>query len=170
MEDQIINRVSASNLIMFDLEELYSPSERVLFDIKDLLFQGLILREKDFRDFIKGHDWSQFRGKHVAITCSADAIVPTWAFMLLATSLHPFAQHVVFGTLEDLEKSLFSEKLNLIDWKKFSNEKVVIKGCSKVQVPITAYVETVNCLRPFASSIMFGEACSTVPLYKQKKA
>ena len=169
MEEQIINRVSASNLITFDLEELYSPGERVLVDIKDLLFQGLILKEKDFRDFIKTHDWTQFTGKHVAITCSADAIVPTWAFMLLATSLQPFAQNVVFGTLEDLEKNLFSGKLNLVDWSKFSNEKVVIKGCSKVQVPIAAYVETANRLRPFASSIMFGEACSTVPLYKQKK-
>jgi len=169
MEDQITNRVTASNLITLDLEELYSPGERTLFDIKDLLFQGLILKEKDFRDFIKQHDWSAFRGKHVAITCSADAIVPTWAFMLLATVLQPFAQNVIFGSLEDLEKTLFLQKLNLVDWKKFVNEKVVIKGCSKVQVPVTAYVEAVNRLRPLASSIMFGEACSTVPLFKQKK-
>jgi hypothetical protein len=168
MEDQIINRVTASNLITLDLEELYSPGERTLFDIKDLLFQGLILKEKDFRDFIRQHDWSEFRGKHVAITCSADAIVPTWAFMLLATVLQPFAQNVIFGSLEDLEKTLFLQKLNLVDWKKFVNEKVVIKGCSKVEVPIAAYVEAVNRLRPHASSIMFGEACSTVPLFKQK--
>jgi hypothetical protein len=170
MEEQIINRVSASNLITFDLEELYSPGDRVLFDIKDLLFQGLILKEKDFRDFIRHHDWTQFQGKHVAITCSADAIVPTWAFMLLATMLQPFAQSVVFGSLEDLEKDLFFQKLNLVDWAKFTNQKVVIKGCSKVEVPVAAYVEAVNRLRPIASSIMFGEACSTVPLYKQKKA
>jgi hypothetical protein len=170
MEEQIVNRVSASNLITFDLEELYSPGERVLFDIKDLLFQGLILREKDFRDFIKQQDWSQFANKHVAITCSADAIVPTWAFMLLTTVLQPLAKNVIFGSLEDLEKELFLQKLNLVDWKKFANEKVVIKGCSKVQVPVSAYVEATNRLRPFASSIMFGEACSTVPLYKQKKA
>lgn len=169
MEDQIINRVTASNLITFDLEELYSPGERVLFDIKDLLFQGLILKEKDFRDFIRQHDWSEFKGKHVAITCSADAIVPTWAFMLLATVIQPFAQSVVFGSLEDLEKSLFFQKLQLVDWTKFVNEKVVIKGCSKVEVPVAAYVEAVNRLRPVASSIMFGEACSTVPLFKQKK-
>ena len=169
MEDQIINRVTASNLITFDLEELYSPGERVLFDIKDLLFQGLILKEKDFRDFIRQHDWSEFKGKHVAITCSADAIVPTWAFMLLATVIQPFAQSVVFGSLEDLEKSLFFQKLHLVDWTKFVNEKVVIKGCSKVEVPVAAYVEAVNRLRPVASSIMFGEACSTVPLFKQKK-
>ncbi len=170
MEEQIINRVSASNLITFDLEELYSSGERALFDIKDLLFQGLILKEKDFRDFIKRNDWSQFTNKHVAITCTADAIVPTWSFMLVAAALQPFAQNIVSGSLDDLEKHLFLQKLNQIDWKKFLNEKVVVKGCSKVPVPISAYVETVSRLRPFASSIMFGEACSTVPLYKQKKA
>ena len=169
MEDQIINKVTASNLITLDLEELYLPGERELFDIKDLLFQGLILKEKDFRAFIKQYDWSAFSGKHVAITCSADAIVPTWAFMLLATVLQPIAQNVIFGSLEDLEKTLFLQKLNLVDWNRFVNEKVVIKGCSKVHVPVAAYVEAVNRLRPLASSIMFGEACSTVPLFKQKK-
>jgi len=169
MEDQIINKVTASNLITLDLEELYLPGERELFDIKDLLFQGLILKEKDFRAFIKQYDWSAFSGKHVAITCSADAIVPTWAFMLLATVLQPIAQNVIFGSLEDLEKTLFLQKLNLVDWNRFVNEKVVIKGCSKVKVPVAAYVEAVNRLRPLASSIMFGEACSTVPLFKQKK-
>ncbi len=120
MEEQIINRVSASNLITLDLEELYSPGDRVLFDIKDLLFQELILKEKDFRDFIKTHDWFQYTGKHIAITCTADAIVPTWAFMLLATALQPFAQTTVFGSLDDLEKQLFQQKLNLIDWQKFA--------------------------------------------------
>ncbi len=170
MEEQIVNRVTASNLITFDLEELYSPGERVLLDIKDNLFQGLILKEKDFRDFIKDQDWSQFTDKHVAITCTADAIVPTWAFMLLATALHPFAKTTVFGSIEDLEKQIFQNQLNKVDWKKFANEKVVIKGCSKVLVPIAIYVEATNRLRPFAYSIMFGEACSTVPLFKQKKA
>lgn len=170
MEDQIVNRVAASNLVTFDLEEFYAPGERVLFDIKDLLFQGLILKEKDFREFIRQRDWSEFKGKFVAVTCSADAVVPTWAFMLLATVLQPFAQQVVFGSLEDLEKTLFLQRLNGVDWNKFRDEKVVIKGCSKVQVPVAAYVEAANRLRPLASSIMFGEACSTVPLFKQKKS
>jgi len=169
MTDEIINKVAESGLFELDLEKYYPKEEMLNLDLKEYLFMELILKEKDFRDFIRQHDWSQFKGKHVAITCSADAIVPTWAFMLLATVLQPFAQHVVFGTLDDLEKSLFSEKLSQVDWKKFANEKVVIKGCSKVQVPVTAYVEAANRLRPFASSIMFGEACSTVPLYKQKK-
>ena len=169
MEEQIVNRVSASNLVTFDLEELYTPGERLLFDIKDLLFQGLILKEKDFRDFIKNHNWSQYTGKHIAIICSADAIIPTWAFMLLAIALQPFAATVVFGSLDDLESHLFTQKLNAVDWQKFHSAKVVVKGCSKVSVPVSAYVEVVNHLRPFATSIMFGEACSTVPLFKSKK-
>ena len=169
MEDKIINRVAASNLITFDLEELYSSGKRVVLDIKDNLFQGLILKEKDFRDYIKVHNWSQFEGTHIAITCTADAIIPTWAFMLLAATLHPFAKTVVFGSAEDLERQLFQQKFNTIDWKKFTNEKVIIKGCSKVLVPVAVYVEAINRLQPFAASIMFGEACSTVPLFKQKK-
>ena len=169
MEEQIVNRVSASNLVSFDLEELHTPGERVLFDIKDLLFQGLILKEKDFRDFIKTHDWTRYEGKHVAIICSADAIVPTWAFMLLSIALQPFAVTIIFGTLVDLERHLFHQKLAAVDWQKFENAKVVVKGCSKVHVPVSAYVEVVNHLRPLASSIMYGEPCSTVPLFKAKK-
>ena len=169
MEEQIVNRVSASNLVTFDLEELYTPGDRLLLDIKDQLFQGLILKEKDFRDFIKAHDWSQYTGKHVAIICSAEAIIPTWAFMLLAVALQPYAATVVFGSLDDLERHLFNQKLSLVDWLKFQAAKVVVKGCSKVSVPVSAYVEVVNHLRPIAASIMFGEACSTVPLFKAKK-
>lgn len=169
MQEQIINRVSASTLVSFDLEELYTPGERILFDIKDLLFQGLILKEKDFRNFIKVHNWSQYKGKHVAINCSADAVVPTWAFMLLSIALHPFASTIVFGTHDDLERQLFHQKLAAIDWQKFEDAKVVVKGCSKVHVPVSVYVEVVNRLLPFASSIMYGEPCSTVPLFKAKK-
>jgi hypothetical protein len=169
MEEQIVNRVSASNLISFDLEELYTTGERIAFDVKDLLFQGLILKEKDFRDFVKSHDWSKYERKHVAIICSADAIVPTWAFMLLAISLQPFASTVIFGSLDDLERHLFKERLDAVNWQKFHQAKIVVKGCSKVQVPMSAYVEVVNRLRPVAASIMYGEPCSTVPLFKSKK-
>jgi len=168
MENEIINRVSNSPLVTFDLEELYTPGERVLFDIKSLLFQELILREKDFRDFIKSHDWSHYANKYVAITCSADAVIPTWAYMLLTASLQPNASLVIFGSLQDLEVILFKNALNKVDWEKFSNSKVVIKGCSKVEVPISTYVEVTNRLRPVASSIMFGEPCSTVPVFKKK--
>ncbi|MEY4930587.1 MAG: hypothetical protein RI909_1311 [Bacteroidota bacterium] len=168
MENEIVNRVANSPLVTFDLEELYTPGERILFDIKSLLFQELILREKDFRDFIKSHDWSQYANKHVAITCSADAVIPTWAYMLLTASLQPYASSVIFGSLQDLEITLFKNALDKVEWGKFNNAKVVIKGCSKVEVPISSYVEATNRLRPVASSIMFGEPCSTVPVFKKK--
>jgi len=168
MENEIVNRVSSSQLISFDLEELYTPGERFLFDIKPLLFQQLVLKEKDFRAFIKSHDWSQYEKKYVAITCSADAVVPTWAYMLLGSALQPYAAVVIFGSLLDLEIALFKQALDKIDWEKYSNAKVVIKGCSKVEVPVSAYVEATNRLRAIASSIMFGEPCSTVPVFKKK--
>jgi hypothetical protein len=141
MEKEIVNRVSSSQLITFDLEELYTPGERVLFDLKGLLFQELVLREKDFRDYIKSHDWVQYKNKFVAITCSADAIVPTWAFMLVSVSLQPYAQHIIFGTLKELEQTLFQMELNKVDWNKYNNTKVVIKGCSKVDVPLSAMLK-----------------------------
>jgi Protein of unknown function (DUF2480) len=168
MENEIVNRVSGSQLVTFDLEELYTPGERVLFDIKGLLFQEVILREKDIRDFIKSHDWSQYSNKYIAITCSADAVIPTWAYMLLTASLQPYATLVIFGSLLDLETILFKNALNKVDWERYSNAKVVIKGCSKVEVPVSSYVEVTNRLRPVASGIMFGEPCSTVPVFKKK--
>lgn len=167
-EKEIVNRVAGSTLITFDLEEYYQPGERVLFDLKDQLFQGLILREKDLRDFVKTNDWSVYTGKFVAITCSADAIIPTWAYMLVAIALKPYAKAVEFGTLEKLEEKLFDEALEKIDWKQFEGKKIVVKGCSKVDVPASAYVKTVAKLQPIAASLMFGEACSTVPLFKRK--
>jgi hypothetical protein len=168
MGNEIVNRVSSSQLVTFDLEELYTSGERILFDIKSLLFEELILREKDFRDFIKKHDWSQYVNKYVAITCSADAVIPTWAYMLLAASLQPHALLVIFGSLQDLETTLFKNALDKIEWEKYNNVKVVIKGCSKVEVPVSSYVEVTNRLRPVASSIMYGEPCSTVPVFKKK--
>lgn len=169
MENGIINKVSQSGLITIDLEEYYPAGERVLFDIKDLLFQGLILREKDFREFIKNEDWSKYKDKYVALTCSADAIVPTWAYMLLATHLEPFAKKVVFGDLETLETILYSEILSKINVNDYLDARIVIKGCGKLPVPKAAYVEITRILRPVAKSIMYGEPCSTVPLYKKAK-
>jgi Protein of unknown function (DUF2480) len=167
-EKEIINRVTGSSLITFDLEEYYQPGERVLFDLKDQLFQGLILREKDLRDFIKSNDWSFYTDKFVAITCSVDAIIPTWAYMLVAIAIKPYAKTVEFGTLGKLEERLYEEALSKIDWEQFRNAKIVVKGCSNVEVPASAYVKTVAKLQPIAASLMFGEACSTVPLFKRK--
>ena len=169
-QDQIINRVSTSALVTFDLENYFEPGERVLIDLKEHLFQGMILREKDLRDFIKDHNWQQYQNKSVAITCSADAIIPTWAFMLVAIAVNSYAKRVVLGTLSQLEEKIFREKLNEISWSEYKNAKVVIKGCSKISVPESIYVEVVNKLKPIASSIMFGEPCSTVPLYKRPKS
>ena len=128
----------------------------------------MILREKDLRDFLKKNDWSFYKDKFVAITCSADAVIPTWAYMLVAIALKPFAKAVEFGTLEKLEERLFEDALANVNWEQFRNAKIVVKGCSKVNVPVSAYVKTVSALQPIASSLMFGEACSTVPLFKRK--
>lgn len=168
-KDAIVNRVANSPLVTFDLEAYYHPGERILFDIKDLLYQELILREKDFRQHIKETDWSIYKGKNVAIWCSADAIIPTWAYMLLATRLAPYANMVIFGTLDDLEKALFQKAIAAIDLKRFMDKKVVVKGCSRIKVPDAAYVEITRLLTPLASSIMYGEPCSTVPLFKRPK-
>lgn len=169
MEHEIVNRVANSPLVTFNLEDYYHKGERLLYDIKDNLFQGMILREKDFRAFVKEFDWTQFAGKNVALTCSVDAIVPTWAYMLLATKIEPYANMVVFGDLKALEQALFQQALSRVDREEYAEAKVVIKGCSKLPVPEFAYVEITRLLRPVVSSIMYGEPCSTVPLYKKPK-
>ncbi len=164
----IVNRVAQSPLITLNLEELREPGERVLLDIKDQLFQGLILREKDFRQFVKEHDWAQYAGKQVAVTCSADAIIPTWAYMLLGTVLQPYASYFVFGTLAQLEVALYRRKLEAMNWEAYQGEKVVLKGCGTV--PPETYVDATRLLTPYVDKLMFGEPCSTVPLYKRAKA
>lgn len=166
---EIINKVALSGIITIDLEEFYPQGERVLFDIKDLLFQGLVLREKDFREFVKNEDWTKYKNKYVALICSADAIVPTWAYMLLATQLEPYVKKVVFGNLEILETVLYNEILSKLNINDYKDARIVIKGCGHLPVPKAAYVEIARLLRPIAKSIMYGEACSTVPLYKQAK-
>ncbi len=169
MDNEITNKVAQSALTEFNLEEYYPQGERLLLDIKDQLFQGLILREKDFREFVKTHNWAIYQDNYVAITCTADAIVPTWAYMLLATALSPVAKSFVFGNLEVLETVLFTQALSKINPEFYQGKRIVIKGCSKVPVPASAYVELTRILRPVAQSIMYGEACSTVPLYKKPR-
>jgi hypothetical protein len=167
MQDEIVNRVANSSIVTFDLEEYYPVGDRILLDIKDQLYQGLVLKEKDFRDFIRNHDWSQYQNKFVAITCSTEAIIPTWAYMLVAIALRPFVKSVEFGTLEQLEEKLYQDVLAKVNWDQFHNARVVVKGCSKVNVPASAYVTAVSYLQPIVASLMFGEACSTVPLFKR---
>ncbi len=168
IQENIVNKVAASGLITFNLEDYLEKGERVLYDIKDNLFHGLMLKEKDFRDFVKEHDWQQYEGKNVAITCTADAIVPTWAYMLLANRMKPFANEVVFGTLETLDMILFSKSLANVNLNDFANQRVVVKGCANPQIPVSAYVEITALLTPVVKSIMYGEPCSTVPIYKRK--
>jgi Protein of unknown function (DUF2480) len=167
-EELIINKVINSGLVTFDLEDLYHKGERVVYDLKDNLFMDMILKEKDFREFLKNHDWTQYAEKNVAVICSEDAIVPTWAFMLLTLKLQPVANLVVFGSLEELENKLFFDALSKVDVEEFRGARVVVKGCSKVPVPTAAYVEITRLLQPVVQSLMFGEPCSTVPLYKKK--
>lgn len=165
---EIVNKVAASGLITLDLEELYDQRPRVIYDLKDNLFQGLILREKDFRAFLKEHDWSAYEGKNVAIHCSVDAIVPSWAYMLLTLHLEPYAHSIVFGDEEKLIEKLFDDALAMINVEEYRDKRVVVKGCSKHPVPVSAYVEVTRLLKPVVRSLMFGEPCSTVPLYKRK--
>jgi hypothetical protein len=170
MDDkEIVNRVSGSTLVTLNLEEICPLANVAEIDLKDILFQGLILREKDLRDFIKSHNWEQYNRKNVAMFCSVDAVIPTWAYMLLAIALEPFAAKIVFGNREMMSHQLFREALDRVNWEKYRDAKVVIKGCGDVHVPESAYVEAAARLRPLAASIMYGEPCSTIPLYKKPK-
>jgi hypothetical protein len=168
LEENIINRVANSPLITIDLEDYYPKGNRILFDIKDWLLEGLVLREKDFREQISLHDWSQYQDSYVALTCSTDAIVPGWAFMLISIHLQPFAKKTVIGDLEGLETSIYQDIIHDLDVSPFQDKPLIIKGCSKKPVPQNAYIMLSNKLKPIAKSIMYGEACSSVPLYKSK--
>lgn len=169
MAEEIINRVANSKLVTFDLEELYVQGERVLFDIKDWLYEGFVLREKEFRTFVSAHDWSQYNDNYVALTCSSDAIVPGWAFMLIASKLQPHAKKVVQGSLETLETAIYQDELSKYDFSSLRDKPVIIKGCSNKPVPQNAYLMAVEKIQFVAKSIMYGEACSSVPLYKRPK-
>lgn len=167
--EEIVNKVANSALEVFDLEDYYPNSVRVQIDISQWLLEGFLLKEKDFREHLKNHDWSQYQDQYVAIHCSTDAIVPAWSSILVAIQLAPFAKKIVNGTIEDLDSSLYEEILSKIDFSVYANKAVIIKGCSKKPVPIRAYILTAHYLQPFARSIMYGEACSAVPLFKAIK-
>ena len=169
MEREIINRVEKSGLVTIDLADYYPEGKRMVWDIADHLYQGMILRERDYREVLKSTDWSVYEEANVAITCSADAIVPTWAYMLTATYLAGKANRVVVGSLETLEYMLFRDALEKLNLDELKDAKVVIKGCGDIPVPESAYVELTMKLQPVVSSLMYGEPCSTVPVYKKPK-
>jgi len=168
-EEEIVNRVAKSPLINIDLEEFYPAGKRILFDIKDWLFEGIILKEKDFREHVQNHDWSQYQDAYVALTCSEDAIIPSWAYLLLSTELTPYAQKVVVGDLELLETAIFQEVIQHLDISEYENKPIIIKGCADKPIPPSAFSFLIDRIQPIAKNIMYGEACSTVPLYKRQK-
>lgn len=168
MQETFVNKVAESGIITFNLEEYYPKENVAIFDLKDYLFMGLILKEKDFRAALPQVTWEQYAGKNVAITCSADAIIPVWAYMLVASYLQPFAKHVATGTKEQVINQIILKNLSAINGQDYADKRVVIKGCGDIQIPESAYVEITNKLRGFAKSIMYGEPCSTVPVYKKK--
>ena len=167
--DEIVNKVANSVLEVFDLEDYYPIGTRTQIDISQWLYEGIILKEKDFREALKNHDWSQYENHFVAIHCSTDAIIPAWASILVTVHATAFAKKVVLGDLSNLESSLYQEILQKIDYSTYQDKPVIIKGCSKKPVPESAYVLAVQYLQPFAKSIMYGEACSAVPMYKKAK-
>lgn len=167
--DEIVNKVANSKLVTIDLEDYYPSGQRVLFDIKQWLFQELILKEKDFRESINTFDWSTLQDAYVALTCSVDAIIPSWAYILITTKAAPFAKKIVVGNLELLETSLYQEIIKNFDITEIENKPVIIKGCANKPIPPSAYIQLVEKILPLANSIMYGEACSTVPLYKKPK-
>jgi hypothetical protein len=168
MEDIIINKVAQSGLKTLDLEEFYPKEEVVVFDLKNHLFMELILKEKEYREALKNTDWDIYQNKIVAITCSADAIIPLWAYMLAVSYLQPYAADIIFGNETEVLSILFLKNLWKINLKEYEDARVVVKGCGDKKIPETAYVEIAKILRPVAKSIMYGEACSTVPIFKRK--
>lgn len=167
MPEEIINRVSQSKLITFDLEDYYPEGQRVLLDIKNWLFEGIILREKEFRTFVEENKWEEYKDTFVALYCSTDAIIPGWANMLIASKLEPFAKKVVFGNLEQLETSVYQSLIENLEVSPFIDKLVIIKGCSNKPVPPNAYLWITAKLQTVARSVMYGEACSSVPLFKR---
>jgi hypothetical protein len=168
MGEEIINRVALSKLMVVDLEDYYPEGERIIFDIKDWLYEGFVLREKDFRQLVTNYNWSKHENQFVALTCSTDAIIPAWAYMLLTIELQPYARKVNVGDLASLETSIYQDIINGLDVEPYHDKPLIIKGCAHKPVPSNAYIMLTSKLKPVAKSIMYREACSSVPLFKRK--
>ena len=168
MSDEIVNKIAQSQLITLDLETWYPAEEIMLFDLKPHLFMELILKEKEFRAALQNHDWSVYQNKAVAVTCTADAIIPMWAYMLVASYLQPVAKDVIFGDVDTARKQIFLQRIDAINTEEFVDKRVVVKGCGDVPIGEFAYLAITKKLMPVAKSIMYGEPCSTVPIFKRK--
>ena len=167
--DEIINKVANSALEVFDLEDYYPAGIRTQIDISQWLYEGFLLKEKDFREVLKNHNWQQYENHLVAINCSTDAIIPAWATILVTVYLAPFAKKIVVGTLTDLDTAMYQEIIPTLDYSQYQDKPIILKGCSKKPVPESAYIMAIQKLQPVARSIMYGEACSAVPLFKKAK-
>lgn len=169
MANEIINRVANSSLVTIDLEDIYPIEKRILFDIKDWLFEGIILKEKDFRNSVENHNWSQYQDSFIALTCTEDAVIPSWAYLLLSSKLAPFAKKIIVGDLELLETVIYQDVIQQLNIELYRDKPVIIKGCTNKPIPPSAYSFLIQRLQPIAKTLMYGEACSTVPLYKKPK-
>jgi Protein of unknown function (DUF2480) len=168
MAEVFVNKVAESGIITLDLEDYYPKADIMVFDMKDYLFMGLILKEKDFRETLKTMDWQPYQGKTVTVTCTADAIIPVWAYMLVSAYLQPLAAQVLYGTQEQATNQLLLNNIATIDASAYADQRVVIKGCGEKSIGEAAYLQITNQLRPVVKSIMYGEPCSTVPIFKRK--
>lgn len=165
----LVNRVANSGLITINLEDFFPAKDLVVFDLKDYLFMEMILKEKDFREALQNHDWNNYQDKIVVIECNADAIIPVWAYMLVASYAEPHAAQIFQGSADTFYQVAFQQALDQIDASQYEDKRIVIKGCSNKPVPSSAYVELTRKLRPYAKSIMYGEPCSTVPIFKKPR-
>jgi hypothetical protein len=170
MSDALVNKVAESGLITLNLEDWYPREEILVFDLKDHLFMGLILKEKDFREALKNTDWSSYKDQYVSVTCSVDAVIPAWAYMLIAAHLTPVASGVYQGSADEYRRALFQTRLHHIDLAPYQDQRIVVKGCGDLPIGPDAYLEITHRLQPIAKSIMYGEPCSTVPIYKKPKS
>ncbi len=168
-EKPLVNRVASSSLITINLEDFFPKAEVIPFDLKQYLFMELIVKEKDFREAMQQHDWAQYQGKVLLVFCSADAIIPMWAYMLVAASAAPYAADIFQGDAEAYYKTAFAKALDRLDLAEYDQKRIVIKGCSDKPVPAAAYIEITRLLQPYAQSIMYGEPCSTVPIFKRPR-
>ena len=166
--EMVINRVDSSGLVTIDLEDFYPKEPVRVFDLKDYLFRGLIIKEKDFREALKNTNWNEFENTNVAVTCTADAIIPVWAFMLVATYLQPVAKNIVLGDEEKLLETILHHNIESINAEEYIDKRIVVKGCGDVKIPDSTYLKITSIFLPHVKSIMYGEPCSTVPVYKKK--
>lgn len=168
VSDIVVNKVAESGLITLDLETFYPKETVKVFDLKDYLFRGLIIKEKEFREALKNSDWQQYANANVAVTCSADAIIPVWAYMLVATNLQPVANNIILGDEKKAIETILLNNISNINTNEFKDKRVVIKGCGDVAITESAYLQITSVLLPHVKSIMYGEPCSTVPVWKRK--